>query len=72
MDKAVFYLKQAADSGCCTNSHAIGTLAYIYFNGIGTGINTKLALRYAEQASKLGDENSNELISILRAIPASQ
>lgn len=35
MDKAVFYLYQAADSRYCTNAHAIRTLAYIYFWGEG-------------------------------------
>ena len=62
MDKAVFYLKQAADSGCCTNSHAIGTLAYIYFRGNGVRDNDKLCIKYATMAAKLGDGQANALL----------
>lgn len=62
MDKAVFYLKQAADSGCCTNAHAIGTLAYIYFWGNGVRDNDKLCIKYATMAAKLGDEQSKAIL----------
>ena len=62
MDKAVFYLKQAADSGCCTNAHAIGTLAYIYFRGKDANANDKLCIKYATMAAKLGDELANVLL----------
>ena len=67
MDKAVFYLKQAADSGCCTNSHAIGTLGDIYLRGVGVPANDKLGRHYIEEAAKLGDKDSKDILTTLNA-----
>ena len=67
MDKAVFYLKQAADSGCCTNAHAIGTLGDIYLRGVGVPANDKLGRHYIEEAAKLGDKDSKDILTTLNA-----
>ena len=67
MDKAVFYLKQAADSGCCTNARAIGTLGDIYLRGVGVPANDKLGRHYIEEAARLGDMDSKDILTALQA-----
>ena len=60
--KAAHFLRQAADSGTCTNGQAFYELAEIYFDGLSVEQDDELAIKYAQRAVELGSTSAQHML----------
>ena len=64
--KVAHFLRQAADSGGCTNGLVFYELAEIYTRGRGVSQDRNLAIKYAQRAVELGSTNALPMLRRLK------
>ena len=69
--KAAHFLRQAADSGSCTNGLVFYELAEIYFDGLSVEQDDELAIKYAQRAVDLGYTNALPMLRRLKKMNGS-
>ena len=69
--KAAHFLRQAADSGTCTNGQVFYELAEIYFDGLSVEQDDELAIKYAQRAVELGSTNALPMLRRLEKMNGS-